>query len=317
MELGIYIHGSSPFLPKETFEEYKELAIKYDELGFHSLWFADHLIRTPDPNKSSLFETWSLISALSVVTDKIKLGTMVTPVTFRNLGVFAKMISTIDHISNGRIIVGLGSGWYDKEHTMFGLELGTLARRFSLLENYIQGLLALWTSNEEVTLQKGEIHLNGAYINPKPIQKPHPPILIGGAGEKKTLKLVAKYAQMSNFGGSLSTIRHKLNVLEEHCKNEDRDYNDIITTVNRAVILGADEKEVEVGVKNYRQRFIEMGMSAPSSGDFNDLRLVGTPTQVITQINELENNGIKQINLTVNDYTTLNLLEVLIKDYMH
>lgn len=313
MKLSVYIHGSSPFNPKTTIDEYIKLAQKYENDGFDTLWFADHLIRTPDPNKSPLFEAWSLISALAMVTKKIRFGTMVTPVTFRNLGLFAKMISTIDHISDGRITVGLGNGWYEKEHQMFDLEFGTMQQRMTTLEHWLQDLLSLWNA-DATTLINGHI-LKNAYLNPKPIQQPHPPILIGGGGEKITLKYVAKYAQMSNFGGSIETLQNKISVLEGHCDNLGRNISDITTTTNMAAIIGLNEKEVNVSVEEYRTKLKDFGYNVPSLDDFAKNRLVGTPEQILEQIDIRKEIGIKMINLTINDKRSEDLAGSLIKEF--
>ncbi|MCE7736680.1 MAG: LLM class flavin-dependent oxidoreductase [Candidatus Heimdallarchaeota archaeon] len=315
MKLGVYIHGSSPFHPKESFDEYKRLTKYYENIGIETLWFADHLIRTPDPNKSGLFETWSLIAGLSTITDKIKFGTMVTPITYRNIGVFAKMISTIDHMSKGRIIVGLGTGWYNKEHQMFNINYPTLKQRFVMLEDYVKGLLALWMSEDTVEYQSDSIELNAAYLNPQSYQRPHPPILIGGSGEQKTLKLVAKYAQMSNFSGNNETLVHKLSILKGHCEAIGRDFNEITPTTNMAAIIGLTKDEVEEGIKNYRKRFVELGMRAPAKETFAKNRLVGTPEEVCNRVKELENLGIKAVNITINDSKSEQYLSDVVKLY--
>ncbi len=298
MKLGLYIHGSSPFRPKESISEYIELASQYEKAGFHSLWFADHMIRTPDPNKSPLYETWSLISGLSMVTDKIKLGTLVSPVTFRNIGLFAKMISTIDHLSNGRVIVGLGNGWYDKEHSIFNIPFDSLGKRMDLLESYVINLIALWT--QDLVTSSGIITLKNAYLNPQPIQK-YPPILIGGGGEKRTLKMVAKYAQMSNFGGSVEVLQHKLTVLENHCSDVGRDFYDIITTCNRAAIIGKNKEDTKLAIDKYRLRLSKLGMNVPSLNDFGKNRLVGTLSEIGEQMDRLKEIGINILILTLND----------------
>lgn len=315
MKLGVYIHGSSPFYPKESFDEYKRLTSYYEHIGIDTLWFADHLIRTPDPNKSGIFETWSLIAGLSTITDKIKFGTMVTPITYRNIGVFAKMISTIDHMSKGRIIVGLGTGWYDKEHQMFDIDYPNLKRRFSMLEDYVKGLFELWKTNDSVNYQSDSIKLKDAYLNPQSYQQPHPPILIGGSGERKTLKLVAKYAQMSNFSGNNETLVHKLSILETHCTTIGRDFNEIIPTTNMAAIIGLTQDEVEEGVKNYRKRFAELGMQAPAKETFANNRLVGTPEDVCNRVKGLEDLGIKALNITINDVKSERYLSDFVKLY--
>ncbi len=312
MKLSVYLHGSSPFNPKTTIEEYVNLATKYEKYGLDTLFFADHLIRTPDPNKSPLYETWTLMSALAMVTKRIRFGTMVTPVTFRNIGVFAKMISTIDHISNGRVTVGLGNGWYQKEHEMFSLEFGTMRERMTTLEYWLQDLMLLWKA-EETTNVSGNI-LKNAYLNPKPLQKPHPPILIGGGGEKVTLKYVAKYAQMSNFGGSIETLQNKINVLEKHCDNAGRKLSDITITTNMAAIIGSTENEVNESVEIYRTKLAEFGQKVPSLDDFKKNRLVGTPEQIMEQIDLREDIGINMINLTINDKRSEDLVVNLIKE---
>lgn len=312
MKLGIYIHGSSPFNPKENIAEYIKLAKRYENNGFDSLWFADHLIRTPDPNKSGLFESWSLIAGLSMITKNIRFGTLVSPVTFRNIGVFAKTVSTIDHLNQGRTIVGLGNGWFEKEHDMFDIPFGTTKSRMDLLENNIKNLIALWTEKEVNSTD--QIKLKNAYLNPKTVQQPHPPILIGGGGEKRTLKMVAKYAQMSNFGGIIENINHKLSILKNHCQDIGRNFNEIIPTTNRAAIIGLTQDEVEKGIKNYRNRFAELGMKVPTVDNFAKNRLVGTPEQIAEQITELKEIGIKLTILTLNDQTSEKYARKILKE---
>ncbi|MCH8907699.1 MAG: LLM class flavin-dependent oxidoreductase, partial [Candidatus Heimdallarchaeota archaeon] len=306
LKLSVYVHGSSPFNPKTSVEEYIKLAKKYENDGFDTLWFADHLIRTPDPQASPLYETWSLISGLSMVTSKIRFGTMVTPITFRDFGLFMKMISTIDHLSNGRITVGLGNGWYVKEHSIFGMRFRTTGERMTHLREHLEAMIELWSvvPGEKITRQGQFINLNEAYLNPKPLQDPHPPILIGGGGEKQTLKYVAKYAQMSNFGGTIESITHKLEVLEQHCENEGTDFDLITPTTNMAVIIGNTREDVDKGITNYRTRFGQLGMNVPSLEDFDKIRLVGTKSEIQERIDELKSVGLKMINLVINDKET-------------
>lgn len=311
MKLGVYIHGSSPFNPKTNVDDYINLAKMYEGYGIDTLWFADHLIRTPDPHKSPLFESWSLITALSMVTEKIRFGTMVTPVTFRNIGLFAKMISTIDHLSNGRITVGLGNGWYQKEHDMFAIPFETTGWRMDMLRHWLEDLLSLWTADAG-EIVSGNI-IKNAYLNPKPLQQPHPPILIGGAGEKVTLKYVAKYAQMSNFGGSIEDLQHKIGILNNHCEKIGRNIKEITITTNMAAIIGENQAEVDLGVKKYREKLGEMNSNIPSIEDFKRNRLVGTPEEIIGQIELREEIGIDMINLTINDNKSETLAGRLIK----
>ncbi|MHA2169135.1 MAG: LLM class flavin-dependent oxidoreductase [Candidatus Kariarchaeaceae archaeon] len=313
MKLSVYIHGSSPFKPKETVEEYINLATQYENDGFHTLWFADHLIRTPDPNKGPIFETWSLISGLAMVTDNIRFGTLVSPITFRNIGVFAKMVSTIDHLSKGRITVGLGNGWFAREHEMFDIPFGSVGERMDLLKVYVVSLLQLWKGSDEITTNDQTVNLQNAYLNPQPIQVPHPPLLIGGGGEKRTLKWVAQYAQLSNFGGNLDQLEHKIAILKQHCLHVNRDFNTITKTTNRAAIIRDSKDELEQAITTYQNRLRELGMSVPSVETFSQNRLVGNPEAIAEQLKGLKTIGIDEVILTLNDRVSEQLAHELLQ----
>ncbi|MFX1512841.1 MAG: LLM class flavin-dependent oxidoreductase [Promethearchaeota archaeon] len=294
MKLGIYLHGTSPFNPVTSFQEYKNRALNYENQGFDSLWFADHLIRTPDPDQGPVYETWTLMSALGAITSKIKFGTLVTPITFRNFGVFMKMITTFDHITNGRLITGLGIGWYQKEHSMFGLEFKSVKERFDILETTLDAYSKLCNGE---TVNNEKLGLVQAYLNPLPIQKPLP-ILIGGSGEKKTFRLIAKYAQMSNFGGTNEQLKRKLQVLQDRCSEIGRDFSEVITTSNRALITARTKQELSSSITNYKKRLNKPNMT---TDEFKSNRLVGFPSEVAEQIRELEEIGIKYVTFTIND----------------
>ena len=188
-----------------------------------------------------------------------------------------------------------------------------MQERMTKLEHWLQDLLTLW-GVDEATNVDGNI-LKNAYLNPKPIQKPHPPILIGGGGEKVTLKYVAKYAQMSNFGGSIETLQNKIKVLEKHCYDAGRNISDITTTTNMAAIIGLNEQEVKESVEAYRTKLTEFGHTVPSMDDFGKNRLIGTPEQILDQIDQRNDVGIKMINLTINDKRSEDLVGLLIKEY--
>jgi len=311
MQLAVYIHGSSGFSPKETIDDYLSLATHYDSIGVHSLWFADHLIRTPDPNKTALFEAWSLIAGLSRETTDIKFGTMVTPITFRKFGPFVKQLVTVDHLSGGRIIAGLGAGWSYKEYDLFGVDFPSTKDRLDTLEETVQALQMLWSSDDSVDFDGQHVQLQQAYLKPQPVNG-RIPILIGGGGERRTLRQVAKYADYSNFGGDLATIEHKLSVLAGHCDQVGRSFDAITPTSNRAIILGKTDAEVEEGITKYLARFKELGHQPPSRDDFATTRLVGTIDEVVSQLGQLEDLGIQLPVLTVNDSRTTELLGDLI-----
>ncbi len=308
MKLGVYIHGTSPFNPITYFEEYKERALKFEREGFDSLWFADHLIRTPDPGKPPVYETWSLMSALGAITSKIKFGTLVTPITFRNFGVFAKILTTVDHITNGRLIAGLGIGWYQKEHSMFGLEFRSAKERFAILDATLDAFNRLCKGE---IVDNERLGLKQAYLNPLPIQQPLP-ILLGGSGEKKTFRLVAKYAHMSNFGGTKDQLKRKLAVLKERCDEIGRDFEEIVTTTNRALITAGDNQQLEESITNYKIRLNKPDISAE---ELRSNRFIGLPSEIAEQIKELKEIGIKYITFTINDPLSYELTGDVLQEF--
>jgi len=311
MQLGVYLHGSSPFSPKETIDDYIDLVNRYEEANIHSIWFADHLIRTPDPNQSPLYETWTLMAGLARETTTMIFGTMVSPVTFRKFGPFAKQVVTTDHLLEGRLILGLGAGWSFKEYPMWGVDLPSTKQRLDTLEEWLEAFNLLFESSEPVDYDGRYVNLKQAYLNPKPVIGAIP-LLIGGGGEQVTLKLVAKYGSYSNFGGDRDTIKHKLNVLWNHCDEVGRDRTEITPTTNQALILGKTKDDVEEGIKNYLDRFRTVGRDPPSRDSFADNRLVGTVDEVANQLGELEDIGIDLTVMTINDPHSSELVNELV-----
>ena len=239
---------------KSPIEKYKTMtrcALEAERAGYDSIWLYDHFHTVPTPEIEAVFECWTSMAALGRDTEHIRLGQMVTCNSYRPPSLLAKMSSCIDVLSHGRLIVGIGAGWYEHEYNAFGYEYAEVSERLQRLGESVQVLRTMWT--EERAYFDGQYYrLEGAINEPKPIQKPHPPLWIGGGGERVTLKLVAQYADASNFGGDLDLRRHKLQVLRDHCEAVGRDYDSIIKSTNLTVILG-DDSEVE-RVVNMRRR---------------------------------------------------------------
>src|SRR5256886_3229841 len=190
-------------------------------------WAFDHFITLgPDPTGTQL-EGWTLLGALAARTERLRLGLMVTGNIYRHPAVLAKIGATVDVISHGRLDFGIGAGWNELECTMYGIELYTPGERLRRLGEACEVIKRLWT--ETVANFDGRYyHLKDARCEPKPVQKPHPPFVIGGGGEQLTLRIVAQYANIWNFvGGSVDTFLHKIEVLEEHCAAVGRDPSEI------------------------------------------------------------------------------------------
>jgi alkanesulfonate monooxygenase SsuD/methylene tetrahydromethanopterin reductase-like flavin-dependent oxidoreductase (luciferase family) len=179
---------------KRGWEETRAAATEVERLGFHSVWFNDHLYGIPMPS-IPIMEAWTALSAAGAITNRVELGTLVSPVGFRNPALLAKMVATLDQITNGRVIVGLGSGWFAQEFTGYGIDFPPVQDRLRQLDEAITLMRRMW-EEEQVTFHGRYFHTDDVFCAPKPARRP--PILIGGGGEQVLLKLVAKHADLWN-----------------------------------------------------------------------------------------------------------------------
>lgn len=215
-----------------TIDELRGVWQLADEAGFDSCWNFDHFasIGSDDPS-GDVFEGWTLLAAMAEGTKRIRIGCMVTGVTYRHPAVLAKMAVTVDHLSGGRLDFGIGAAWAEVEHTMLDIDLGSVRARLDRFEEACQVIRSLWT--EPTTTFHGEYyHLTDALANPKPVQQPGPPLWIGGSGRKRTLRITAKYADAWNAaGGSVEEMADLCGVLDQHCADVGRDPAEIRRTV--------------------------------------------------------------------------------------
>ena len=215
----------------DLFETIAGIAITADNHGFDSLWVMDHLyqIEMVGPREHPMLEAYTLLGALAARTSEIALGTMVTGVTYRNPALLAKIVTTLDIISSGRAILGIGAAWNDDEHAGYGYDFPTAKERLDRLEEALQIIPAMFT--EEAPSFEGRHYRVQEVLNkPKPVRG-RIPVLIGGGGEKRTLRLVARYGDACNLFGGPDDVRHKLDVLERHCADVGRDPAEITKTV--------------------------------------------------------------------------------------
>ncbi|HVH62376.1 MAG TPA: LLM class F420-dependent oxidoreductase [Candidatus Dormibacteraeota bacterium] len=238
--------------PVEKFETMVRCAKEAEAAGFDAIWLYDHFHTVPEPRQESVFECWSSMAALARETQTVRLGQMVTCNSFRPPSLLAKMASCIDVMSRGRVILGIGAGWYQHEYAAYGYDFPETPERLRMLRESLQVIKAMWTQ-DEAAFDGSYYHLRGAINEPKPVQKPHPPIWIGGGGERVTLKLVAQYGDACNLSASVDVLRHKLDVLREHCAVAGRDYDSILKTVELYAILG-DKREVDRVVRETARR---------------------------------------------------------------
>ena len=224
----------------------RAIATQAERSGFDSFWVMDHFHQIQgvgDPQEPML-EGWTTIGVVAGFTSKIKLGTLVTGNVYRHPSILAKIGATLDVLSNGRLFMGIGAAWNQEESAAYGVPFPSTKERFERLEEAVQIIRSMWTQ-DRTTFNGKFYQIQGAYCNPKPIQKPHPPVMIGGSGERETLRLVAKYADACNIFGSPETVRRKLDILRAHCKSVGRDYDSILKTKLSHVIVDRDKMTVE------------------------------------------------------------------------
>lgn len=256
-----------------------------ERLGFHSMWFADHLVL-----RGPRFEAWTLVSALAPITDRIRLGHLVLCNSFRNPALLAKMAACLDVISEGRLEFAIGAGWHEAEYTAYGYEFPDAQTRIRQLEEGVKIIRLMWTE-EHPSFEGKYFSIKDANCEPRPLQKPHPPITVGGGGEKFTLKVVAKYADRCNLIGSVETCERKLNALKSHCSTVGRDYDEIEKSLFSYIHLEGNEDNLR---KDMRRIYDMSRLSQPFEDWYRNGRqrmIAGTPEECIEKIREFERIG--------------------------
>ena len=208
-------------MPMQSFADVLEIARHAEATGWDGLWYADHFMPDGDQVDAPWPEAWTTLAGLAAAVPRLRLGPLVTGNTYRHPAVLAKMAATVDHISGGRLVLGLGAGWQENEHRAYGIPFYTLGERMRRLEEACQVLKGLF-SQKRTNLPGKYYPLTDAPLEPKPVQDPLP-LLIGGGGEKVTLRITAKYADEWNVWGDVETLVHKMKILDGHCADVGRD----------------------------------------------------------------------------------------------
>lgn len=259
-----------------------EIVRTADDAGFYSLWVMDHLFQIGmiGPAENEMLESYSALSYAAGLTKKVRLGALVTGVIYRYPGILAKTVTTLDVLSGGRAYLGIGAAWFEREALGLGVPFPPVSERFERLEETLQITLQMW-SGENGAYNGKHYQLAETINNPMPLSKPHPPIMIGGGGEKKTLKLVAQYADACNLFAMMGAdeLRRKLDILKEHCDAAGRDYNDIERTGLGTVRVGADSMSAS-DVINLCRSFADAGLqhiifNMPNVEDIAPLEIFG------------------------------------------
>jgi F420-dependent oxidoreductase-like protein len=289
--------------PLEAYEAMTSVAQTADELGFSSVWLADHFHTVPQPVQEKAFECWTTTAALARDTRRVRIA-QVTCNGYRNPALLAHMASNVDVISHGRLDFGIGAGWYEHEYRAYGYDYPDTPERLRRLREAVQVILAMWTRDEAVF--EGQYYqVHGAINQPKGLQKPHIPLLIGGGGERVTLKLVAQYADACNVFGDPETLQRKFAILRQHCEAVGRDYNSIRRTTGVVCAIGDTEEQAQAKIP---PGLVGRQMLTGS--------LIGTPDTIRQRLAELEAAGVQEMFLTFPDALELAPLRFFAREFI-
>ena len=290
--------------PENQWDTILKASKDIEDLNYESVWVYDHFHTVPSPTQDPTFECWSLMAALSQVTESVRIGQMCTCNSYRNPAYLTKVASTIDSMSGGRLEFAIGAGWYDQEYKAYGYEYPSAGVRLKMLEEALQIYIAMNT--EDKASFEGEYYsITNAINQPKPLQKPYPPLWVCGGGEKVTLKLLAKYGDYGNWDVDINGFIHKSEILKEHCEQQNREYSEIKKTLHTNVIIGENQKDLD----NKINKIIEV-TGIPKEMYINK-PLVGTVDKVFDTIDEFKSIECAYIIAYVPDIVWGNSLEIL------
>jgi F420-dependent oxidoreductase-like protein len=292
--------------PVDAYETMTRIAQAADESGFNSAWLVDHFHTIPQPSQEVTFECWTTTAALARDTKHIRVGQMVTCNSYRNPALLAKMASTVDVLSHGRLNFGIGAGWYEHEYRAYGYDYPDAPDRLRLLREALQVIRAMWTE-EEAVFEGKYYQVRGAINQPKGVQKPHIPLVIGGGGEKVTLKLVAQYGDACNVGGDLETIRHKFDVIKKHCEAVGRDYNSIHRTSTTVCHMAETDEQAYAQIPERMKSVFEGRVGAG---------LIGSPDTIRKRLADFEAAGVQELIVGFIDRTNPEAIRRFAKEFI-
>jgi F420-dependent oxidoreductase-like protein len=279
--------------PSDQWQAMLGVARHADAGPWESVWVYDHFHTVPEPTDEATHEAWALMAALGAATERVRLGQMCTCMGYRNPAYLAKVAATVDVVSGGRVEMGIGGGWYEHEWRAYGYGFPRPGERLAMLDEGVQIMRQLWTKGT-ASLAGRHYTVDGAICRPLPLQDGGIPLWIAGGGEKKTLRIAAKYAAYTNFDGSPEGFVHKSSVLEQHCRDLGRDFGSIVRSANYNVVIGQTHKDVEDRLAWIREHCAAV---VPARADqvaeqFRTGPAVGTPEQVAETLRGLQDDGM-------------------------
>jgi F420-dependent oxidoreductase-like protein len=278
--------------PSKQWAVMRDLAAYADGSAWDSLWVYDHFHTVPMPSAEATHEAWSLMSAYAATTSRIKLGQMCTAMSYRNPVYLAKVAATADIISGGRIQMGIGGGWYEHEWRAYGYGFPSAGVRLGRLDEGVQIMRDAWRDGK-VSFNGKHYQVDGAIVEPKPLQDNGIPLWIAGGGEKVTLRIAAQFAQYTNFTAEPEAFTHKSEVLAQHCRDVGTDFDAIVRSSNFTAIIGTSDADVKDRQQRVRDRlagYVPESLADSMTSSLPD-SATGTTEQVVERLTKIRDLG--------------------------
>jgi F420-dependent oxidoreductase-like protein len=287
------------------------LAQTAERLGFDGFFTSDHYKPIGERWDGGSFDSWTGLAALAARTERIRLGTLVSPVTFRHPAVLAKVASTVDAISHGRVEIGMGAGWYREEHIAHGLDFPPVSERLALLEEQVEivhGLL----SNDLFSFTGSHYRIDECAFLPRPIQRPHPPLILGGNGGPRMAALVARFAdEFNTVGGTPEEVRERFTRVRQAVDSAGRDQETVSTSLMTWCLVGEDEASWKERAERARRRDPKAGSFDDYVSEIERTCIIGTPERAADRLGDYRAAGVQRVMLNHELFDDLEMLEVL------
>ena len=280
-----------------TWDQWVALALAAEEHGFEGLFRSDHYLSFSRENEEGALDAWATLAALATKTRRIRLGTMVSPVTFRHPSELAKSVATVDHASDGRVELGMGAGWFEREHRAYGFPFPPTGERVGILQEQVEIVHRLWSKDEgPLTFAGRHYSLDACPGLPKPLQDPHPPLIMGGGAGPRGAKLAARWADEYNVNFvDPDECRRRRNALDAACEAAGRDPSSLPMSLMTFTLVGSDRSELEARAGRIAER--QGGDAAGFLAGVGRDRLVGTVDQVLEQLGAYAEAGVQRVML--------------------
>ena len=307
MRFGLMVEGQQG----PGWGHWTAIAEACERLGIEALFSSDHYFPGDGPGGRGSFDAPTVLAGLAARTTRLRLGTMVSPVTFRLPAVLAKVVTTIDHISGGRAEIALGAGWWEEEHRMHGIPFLTRAERFDVLAEQLE-IVHGALSQDRVSIETAHYALEGLEFLRKPVQRPHPPIIVGGKGGPRVAALVARWAdEFNTVGGTPDEVRARFERVRAAVSDAGREQSSVTTSMMTWFLLGRDEEELRAKVERARSFEDDPAPFDEYLAEIESDWIVGTPDRAIERLRAYEEAGVQRIVLNHFLYDDLDMLDVL------